>query len=250
VVDQLLMCVSFDAPRRADLQQFLSATDHPLILDALAARWRTVFLPDPLVAEAVVANPHVVPRASGDVLLAVAKDRLDLVDDDEADTADALLRGTGLTGMAERYRRALRQLGPGAARERVCEIAQWRGMPGQQEALSAAIDADYLPADERDRAVFLFRTEQWERYAAADPDGELLYAAWVASRTSHDQAVISLSYEISEVARRTGRTDPAERWLASQPPVKTELGERPSRGRGPIGGISGAWGEPGGSVHT
>jgi hypothetical protein len=62
VVEQLMGCVSFSAPRRADAVAFLSATDHPLILDALAARWRTRTLPTALTTEVVVANPHITRR--------------------------------------------------------------------------------------------------------------------------------------------------------------------------------------------
>ncbi|MHA6626125.1 hypothetical protein ACU61A_11885 [Pseudonocardia sichuanensis] len=252
LVSSLVVGVSSDSPRREDLQDLLSTTDHPLILDALAAPWRRPhFLPDPLAAEAAVANPHLVPRERDDVLLAVAKGRLDLIDDEHAGTADALVRGTGLTGtgLAERYRRSLRRLGPGAARERVCELAQRRSYPDHVEPLAAAIDAGYLPADERKRVVFLYRTEQWERYESADPDGQLLYEIWLESHRSHDWYLHNLSDVISEAARRAGRADPLDRYLATRPVRDTDPdGPRPARHR-PIGGISGAWGDSG-SVHT
>ncbi|MEQ4725531.1 hypothetical protein [Nonomuraea sp. B19D2] len=247
IVGQLMMCV---APRRRDLRGFLSTTDHPLLLEALAEQWRGRFLPSATETEIVVANPHIVPRDSGDTLLAVAKDRPDLIDDDRADTADTLVDGTRLTaaGLADKYRRALRRLGPGAARERVCELALIR-LQGQEEARAAALDAGYLPAGERDRVVFLYLTRQWELYDTADPDGQKIYDAWVASHTSYVWSD-TLADEISETARDAGRADPRDRWLAAHPERRIAPDAPLPRRRGPIGGISGAWGDSGGSVHT
>jgi hypothetical protein len=158
-----------------------------------------------------------------------------------ADTADTLVRGTELEDavVADKYERALRRLGPGPARERLCQIAR-----------HAAVDAGYLPENERDRAVFLYLTQQWELYDAADPDGQLIHRAWVASRMATFWGDRSLSDEISEVARRAGRPDPLARWLQNRPEPRTDPTERRTGRRGPIGGYSGAWGDPGGSVHT
>ncbi|MCG8919707.1 hypothetical protein L6E12_28425 [Actinokineospora sp. PR83] len=234
VVDALMGCVSSDSPRRASLIRFLSVTDQPVVLDALAAAWRRSHLPSDLVTEVVMANQHVTPRDAGDTLLAVAKDRLDLLDHDRAGTADTLLKGLRLPGLADKYRRALRTLRPGAARERVCEHARWLYNEGD-EARAAAIDAGYLPEGGRDRVLFLYLTEQWELYDAADPGGDVLYDVWVANRPG-------LSHQISDIARRTGRPDPRTRWETAHP-----LSERPATPSTPrIGGVSGAWGVGGG----
>jgi hypothetical protein len=88
--------------------------------------------------------------------------------------------------------------------------------------------------------MFLFLTEQWDRYDAADPAGDLLYEAWVAAR-GH-----GLAQEITALARRTGRPDPATRWRATHPLSEPS----PASPQRRIGGVSGAWGDAGGSVHT
>jgi hypothetical protein len=77
----------------------------------------------------------------------------------------------------------------------------------------------------------------------------VLHAIWLESHESGDWYRRNLSERISEIARRAGRDDPLQRWLATRPAPPTDPGA-PGPGRhGPIGGISGAWGDPG-SVHT
>lgn len=260
VVDQLMMCVSFNSPRRPDLERFLSTTDQPLILAKLAAAWGDhTFLPDRIVTDVAVANPHLFPSGSGKhVLLAVAKDRLDLLDFSRPGTVDAVLRGTGLhrADLVDKCERVLRALPPGVARERLCQIAVHRIGP-PSEAVTAAIEAGYAPEGQRDRVVFFYLTEQWERYDAVDPDGELLYAAYLEVHQSADLRDHGLTWSIIETARRNGRPDPAVRYLQENPPP-------PGRGtdgrRGPIGGYSsdyggggdygGSGGWSGGSFHT
>jgi hypothetical protein len=259
IVDRLMMCVSFDSPRRPDLERFLSTTDQPLILDALAARWSgDTSLPNRIVVDVTVANPHVVPPDSGrNVLLAVAKDRLDLIDFTRAQTADALFLGTRLSrdDLADEYRRALRALPPGAARERLCYIASC-GERGVEEAVAAVIEAGYAPEGRRDRAVFLYLTEQWDRYDAVDPDGELLYAAYADLHRSSGHGAHSRKWSILHTARRNGRPDPAVRYLEENP--VSGSGE-PDRRRGSAGGYGsdygggdygGGGGWSGGGFHT
>ncbi|MBD0424612.1 hypothetical protein H0H10_36525 [Streptomyces sp. TRM S81-3] len=246
IADQLLMCVSFDSPRRPDLEQFLSTTDQPLILDKLVALWRDdTHLPNRIVTDVAVANPHLVPPGSGkNVLLAVAKDHLELLDFTRAGTVDAVLRGTRLprTDLADKYRRVLRALPPGVARERLCEIATVR-FNGAEEALAAAIEAGYAPERPRDRLLFFYLTEQWDRYDALDPDGELLYAAYLeeVDRSAEFRAH-SLMWDIINTARRNGRPDPAVRHVEENP--VSESGGSGAQ-RGTIGGYSSDYGSGG-----
>ena len=251
IVEQLMMCVSFDSPRRPDLERFLSTTDQPLILGKLVAEWsHDTFLPNRIVTDLAVANPHVDPSSLGkSVLLAVAKGRLDLLDFTQAGTVEAVVRGTQLprADLADKYRRVLRALPPGVARERLCEIALSRTREAE-EAIAAAIEAGYAPDRKRDRAVFFYLTEKWDRYDTVDPDGELLYAAYL--EVHHSSIDHGLTSSIINTARRSGRPDPAVRYLEENPVSKNR---KSNGGCGPAGGYSsdyGSSGDYGGSFHT
>jgi uncharacterized membrane protein YgcG len=143
------------------------------------------------------------------VLLAVLKDRLDLVDECVSRrgpwaTVGYLLHGAALPAppdFVRRCRTALRGLAAPAAREIVCE----KVMVGDVEARAAAVDAGYLPADETAHPIFLFVTEQWDRYDRADPDGELL-EAYCATRDSYYGSV--RRWVVTDLATRHGRPDP------------------------------------------
>lgn len=255
-----MMCVSFDSPRRPALERFLSTTDQPLVLAKLVAEWSDdTFLPGRIVTDTAVANPHLDPSDWGrNVLLAVAKDRLDLLDFTQAGTVEAVVRGTQMSraDLADKYRRVLRALPPGVARERLCEIALLRTREAE-EAIAAAIEAGFAPERQRDRVVFFYLTQQWDRYKAVDPDGELLYAAYLAVHHSADLRDHGLTWSIINVARRSGRPDPAVRYLEENPVSKSR---ESGRGRGPTGGYSsdygsggdygGSAGWTGGSFHT
>jgi hypothetical protein len=245
IAEKLMMCVSFHSPRRPALEEFLSTTDQPLILAELASRWRDgTFLPNRIETDVTVANPHVIPFAGREnVLLAVAKDRLDLVDLTQPGTVDTVVRGTQFPrqDLADKYRRVLRALPPGAAQERVCQFVVSR-LVGADEAKAAAVEAGYSPERQQDRAVFLFLSEQWDRYDETDPDGELLYAAYLAVHRSADLGAHGLTWSILDTARRNGRADPARRYLEENPLPKSR---KPGRGHGPIGGYSSDYGTGG-----
>ncbi|MGW0818312.1 hypothetical protein ACWD00_34775 [Streptomyces viridiviolaceus] len=245
IVEDLMMCVSFNSPRRPDLERFLSTTDQPLILEKLVELWRDdAFLPNRIVTDVTVANPHLVPPDSGkNVLLAVAKDQLDLLDFTQPGTVDAVVRGTRLprADLADKYRRVLRALPPGVAQERLCEIAAFR-LNGAEEAVAAALEAGYAPEEQGDRVVFFYLTEQWDRYDALDPDGELLYATYLDVHESADLGAGSLTWSILETARRNGRPDPAARYLEENP--VSDSGES-SGWRGSVGGYSSDYGSGG-----
>lgn len=259
IVKHLMMLLS-DPPQRPELLRFLSATDQPLILAALAARWADGgFLPGALVTEVSIANPHLDPATppgrTGGVLLAVAKDRPDLIDLTRPGTVDAVLSGTRMASadLTEKYRRVLRELPEGVARERLCEIACSR-LPGHEEAVAAAIGAGYAPEGRRERAVFYFLTEQWEKYDAVDPDGELVYAAYLDVHHSPDLGAHSRTWQLIDTARRNGRPDPAARYLRENPITERPERDRQHRSGGGYssdyggGDYGGGW--TGGSFHT
>jgi hypothetical protein len=91
---------------------------------------------------------------------------------------------------------ALRRLSNPAAQAEICRQA----LAGSAEAKAAAIDAGYLPSDERGRALFLFLTEQWQRYSELDFDGRLLSAAY----QSIDK---ELQARVRGLLRASGRAD-------------------------------------------
>jgi hypothetical protein len=64
----------------------------------------------------------------------------------------------------------LRDLDSDWTRDAVCA----RAIEGDQEAVTAAIDAGYVPSKQELRLPFLFLTGQWERYDAKDRDGRNL----------------------------------------------------------------------------
>lgn len=63
-------------------------------------------------------------------------------------------------------RRALHDIGPGAARDHLCYAATH----GDAAALHAVVEAAHLPSDPEAVLAFLFLTGQWDGYNAADPE--------------------------------------------------------------------------------
>src|SRR5438067_1080469 len=61
------------------------------------------------------------------------------------------------------------------AREALCRLVI---AGGDRRLLRAVANADYLPRQEGQRAVFFFLTEQWERYESLDFEHDLLRAAY------------------------------------------------------------------------
>lgn len=84
-----------------------------------------------------------------------------------------LLDGSGVPAAVRDFGLlALREVGAGPARERLCE----RALTDHDSRIAWKVvsDAGHLPADEARIPAFLFRTQQWHRYDAFDPDGSLL----------------------------------------------------------------------------
>jgi hypothetical protein len=99
--------------------------------------------------------------------------------------------------IAGRARQALPNLRSKAAQEALCRLLIERDHPAAQEA---ALAAGYVPEDEHQRALFLFLTEQWERYDGLDFDRQLL-------RTSYELSDPPLRQRIREKLRAAGRPD-------------------------------------------
>ncbi|WP_433154441.1 hypothetical protein ACQPZ8_23470 [Actinomadura nitritigenes] len=153
-----------------------------LILGQRPELWSDDGTPTPLLS-LLLSNP-LVPRPPGpesddgtsySAVLAALHGRFDLL----ADFPPGWLIHQMLTVTEERpgtpadaaCRRALRALDEGPAREVLCEAAM---EDADNDAVAAVTDAGYLPADTDLVPLFLMLTRQWERLAAADPDGHRL----------------------------------------------------------------------------
>jgi hypothetical protein len=191
-----------DLTLRQRLADLLSVTDQPGLLDALEADFRPRARlgptytgaappghetrcdlwfegePDPFL-KIVCTNPNLPrpPAQPGDVdlsLLALLKDRTDLLPAFEQDAlAVRLLEylGTWLPEQVhDRCRRALRDLSTPEGVTAVCDQA----ILGDTEAIAAARDAGYRPADPAWTPIFLLITRQFAAYREADPNGQVL----------------------------------------------------------------------------
>ncbi len=136
------------------------------------------------------------------VLSALKVGRLDELADDDIRWVEPLLAAVRDEDpvIAGRARDVLRTLESAEMRDAVCRY----GIGGDGEyralALQIALEVGYEPGDEGERAVFLFITEQWERYEALDFDHRLL-------RTAYAVADPALQRRIREKMRASGRAD-------------------------------------------
>jgi hypothetical protein len=142
-----------------------------------------------------------------------------LLDTAESDSAPAVARDVA--------RRALHDIGPGAARDHLCYAATH----GDAAALHAVVGAGHLPSDPEAVPAFLFLTGQWDGYNAADPDGALL-RAYCAN-------VLRYEFELEPfrvAAERAGRRSPC----GPRPPPPRPQKYRPGgTGVAGTGGFSG-----------
>ncbi|MEV1009245.1 hypothetical protein [Streptomyces sp. NPDC049881] len=197
--------------------------------------WDAEGRPSPLT-RACLANPGLplepvdgggfsVHSTRSGVLLAVLKGRLDLVPDyvrarGASGTVGALLGGTRLAApvaFTGGCRVALRALPAGAGREELCRVAATGRDPA---ALAAVREAGVCWGGSR--AAFLYLTEQWAGYDAADPDGGLMRAFCAGEARGGSGAYRA---RVRELARLTGRADP---WPAPVPPVPPQRRRHPA----------------------
>jgi HEAT repeat protein len=98
--------------------------------------------------------------------------------------------------IAQQAALALRQLRQVETQEAVCQHVILTGHPA---ASAAALERNYLPRDDHQRALFLFLTEQWQRYEVLDFDHTLL-------QTAYEVADPALRRRLTEKLRAAGRT--------------------------------------------
>jgi hypothetical protein len=174
----------------------IAARDQDLI-DGVAAAWAEQR--DELLGDVLVQGGHLASKpVQVTVLTALLGGRIAALDAMGADAVAYLAAATGDPDrrIQQSAHDALRRLSNPAAQAEVCRQA----LAGSGEAKAAAIEAGYLPNDERERALFLFLTEQWQRYGELDFDGRLLSSAY--------QSVgAELQTRIRGLLRASGRAD-------------------------------------------
>ncbi|MCW6006028.1 hypothetical protein K1W54_15780 [Micromonospora sp. CPCC 205371] len=226
----LVLRTALDGPDpalREAMAGILRSTDHPVLLRDIDDALRSAGSVPSQVLGLALDNPHACRpapagrRHTGLAVVAILKDRLDLLDSyDPARLVSRLVRlagGTFPPPVAEVSRRWLRQLGPGPGREQLCLLAG----EGDPEALAAALDSGQEPEIPSVLALFLFQTEQWERYDALDPDGALLKGqAQDLDDAAWDRLV--------DIALRNGRVEPRLESIAG-----SGLEPEPPAARGP-----------------
>jgi hypothetical protein len=131
--------------------------------------------------------------------------------------------------VAERCRRVLLEFGPGRGREFLCNQA----MADDTAVRTVVVEAGHLPAQPHRVPLFLFCTEQWERFDRIDPGGKKLREH--RDSYSHDDW-----HRLKAVAHRTGRPCPP------RPAADRIVESRPTRYRPGGTGTSGTGGYTGG----
>ena len=99
---------------------------------------------------------------------------------------------------SDEYRRALRALPSGPARDELCEEALKTYLPRHQEALAAALEAGHLPTEPQDQLEFLVSTDQWERVKKM--------SSW-SLRDAYTSAYPWQAWKIRQAATRSGHLD-------------------------------------------
>ncbi|HSK88375.1 MAG TPA: hypothetical protein VK880_08470 [Anaerolineales bacterium] len=188
-------------PNQSARLQALHALDHLTdtnAIDALCTVWADTRHPD--LAELLTSKQW---RASAPpetlTLSALLLGEVDFLRGSKAERiqplAQAALDADPL--IAERAGQVLRSLKNVEAQEALCRLVIEQENPPAQ---AAALSSGYLPRDEQPRVLFLFMTEQWERYASHDFDRRLMHLAYLT-------APEPLRQRIREKLRSVGRID-------------------------------------------
>ncbi len=172
-------------------------TSQPCI-DAVTAVWvetRHLGLTKLLVEHRWVASEPVNAR----IFSALKADQLEFLTGGDAAVVEGLVAACEDfdEDIAGRSRQVLRQLEREDAREALCRAVIEHEHP---LALEIALETGYLPREASERALFLFLTEQWERYEDLDFDYYLL-------RSAHRAASAELRRRITSKLRKAGRID-------------------------------------------
>ncbi|MBI3946288.1 MAG: hypothetical protein HY321_10245 [Armatimonadetes bacterium] len=187
-----------DARVRSVALDFLGRTDCQACVDAACGVWAATRHPN--LAALITIHGWVADAPLGvRVLTALAVGRPQLLVGQGAAVVKPLLDAAGDAdaSISAPARGALLQFKRPDARDELCRHFTREDHP---LARTLALKAGYLPRDEGNRALFLFLTEQWERYETLDFDRRLLRAAYEA-------ADAPLRQRVMERLRRSGRTD-------------------------------------------
>ena len=162
----------------------------PSQIDALCAAWaegRSPFL------EAILLQVGDVARRPAEIRLlsALKNNQLEIVRRGGANLVAPLLAALldADAQIASRAEQALGALEKPEAQDEACRLF----IEGDQQAADRArhiiLEAGYLPAEQRQRALFLFLTGQWQAYQALDFDQRLLRAAYQSASPPVRQAI-------------------------------------------------------------
>ncbi len=168
------------------------------LADQLCGLWagtRSPQLEDMIIRGGYVARQPAKIR----ILSALKTRQLQLITNMGAEVVEPMLEATKDKDVviAQGARHALRQIKNLEAREAICRLVIEKDHPVAREA---AIQGKYLPRDDYQRALFLFLTEQWDRYEALDFDHRLL-------RMIYASADVTLRQRLLEKLRTAGSSD-------------------------------------------
>lgn len=235
----------------ADLVEVLARTDHPVLLDSLHRSLREDH--DLVLAAMISNNPHVLGRVTGpgrdgEPVVAVLLGRSELVTtvSDIWELADVVAKSTSEPAV-ELCSAVLRDLPPGKLRDKLCTIAT-TGTTVAPAARHIVVEQDFTPLDPDQHLLFFFLTEQWDRYEALDPTGEVLYEQWEQRWNATRRESWAEAGRISRVARSAGRPDPEDRWRTDNPDDPAPEGSYRAWQRAPLPPGSGRPSQ--GTYHT
>lgn len=131
------------------------------------------------------------------VLTALKAQKLELFDKVSKDQVDYLFRSLSDkdSEIAAQARKTLTSFKQATAQELVIQLAL---SDSHKEALNIVSEAGYLPADNGQRSLTYFLTEQWEKLSSHDPEHKYL-------RTIYEKADKKLKSRIDEIASRSGK---------------------------------------------
>lgn len=189
-----------DGTARWQALRALSQVTDEIRIDALCAIWATtrdLDLAELLIRKQWCASSATTPNTF--VLSALLLGKVDSLQAGKAELVPALAQATSDIDplIAGRAFQVLGGLKNTEAQEALCRLVIEQENPLAQ---AAALATGYLPRDEKQRALFLFMTEQWERYASHDFDRRLMHRSYFASSQS-------LQQRIREKLRVVGRID-------------------------------------------
>lgn len=195
-------CEDADARLAQQAQQAVAALTNrktrQAVADQVCGQWaktRSVTLEQLVIRERLVARQPLEAR----LLAALKIEQPELVEEEGAAVVAPLLGAINDADavVAAQAHQLLRRLKNAEAKDEVCRCFIEEN---HDAARAAALESNYLPRNERQRAVFFFLTDQWERYEAFDFEYTLL-------RSVYEVADAALRQRITEKLRAAGRTD-------------------------------------------